>query len=70
MIHGTGLVTSFIHAYGPTKAVYHPAVTVTDAAGNSTSYQLTLTVADHHQADRQLLHLADHCMGQLDQGDA
>ncbi|MGH3472977.1 MAG: hypothetical protein ACRDPG_13165, partial [Nocardioidaceae bacterium] len=43
---GNGLVTSFAHAYGPTQAVYHPVVTVTDQAGNSRAYTLTSVVAD------------------------
>jgi hypothetical protein len=41
-----GTVTSFGHAYGSTKAVYHPVVTVTDEANNSRSYTLTVVVAD------------------------
>ena len=43
----TGLVTSFVHAYGSTKAVYHPVITVTDAVGNASTYRFTVTVADH-----------------------
>ncbi len=43
---GIGTVTSFDHNYGPLPAVYHPVVTVTDAAGNHSSYTLTAVVAD------------------------
>jgi hypothetical protein len=41
-----GDVTSVPHGYGPTKAVYYPVVTVTDQAGNESSYPLTVIVAD------------------------
>ncbi|MGA9345460.1 MAG: hypothetical protein WBV37_10205 [Nocardioidaceae bacterium] len=46
LVSATGLTTSFVHSYGPTKAVHHPVVTVSDAAGNSSSYELTAVVAD------------------------
>lgn len=39
-------VTSFDHSYGSTQAVYHPTVTVTDAAANTRTYQLTAVVDD------------------------
>src|SRR4051794_27703693 len=41
-----GTVTAIPHGYGPTKAVYYPVVTVTDHAGNHSSYPLTAVVAD------------------------
>jgi hypothetical protein len=41
-----GDVSSVPHGYGPTKAVYYPVVTVTDEAGNESSYPLTAVVAD------------------------
>ena len=43
---GPGTQTSFAHSYGPTKAVYYPVVTVSDAKGNTGTYQLTVVVAD------------------------
>ncbi len=46
LVSATGLATSFVHSYGSTKAVHHPVVTVSDAAGNSSSYELTAVVAD------------------------
>ncbi len=46
LVNATGLVTSFTHSYGPAKAVHHPVVTVSDAAGNSNTYDLTAVVAD------------------------
>jgi hypothetical protein len=41
-----GTVTSIPHGFGSTKAVYYPVVTVTDLAGNQSSYPLTAVVAD------------------------
>ncbi len=43
---GDGTQTSFAHGYGSTKAIYHPVVTVTDAAGNSAMHELTVVVDD------------------------
>jgi hypothetical protein len=41
-----GTVASIPHGYGAAKAVYYPLVTLTDEAGNSSSYPLTAVVAD------------------------
>jgi hypothetical protein len=43
---GPGTQTTFNHAYPATPAVHHPVVTVTDNAGNDSTYTLALAVQD------------------------
>jgi hypothetical protein len=43
---GPGTTTSFAHTYSTTPAVYHPVVTIKDAAGNETTVELAAAVKD------------------------
>jgi hypothetical protein len=45
-VNAAATTTSFAHDYGPTKALYYPTVTVSDGAGNVSTYDLTAVVAD------------------------
>lgn len=43
---GPGTMLSFAHTYSATPAVYHPVITVTDQAGNPSTYTLAAVVLD------------------------